>query len=85
VPMTHAVGASLLVIAMNTVTGFAGYQGTVDVPWDVVLRFGAAAAAGILVGTTLTKRIDQRLLRRAFALLLFMVAAWILWTGFAAP
>lgn len=85
VPMTHAVGTSLLVIAMNTVTGFAGYHGTVDVPWGVVLRFGGAAAAGILVGAALTKRVDQRLLRRAFALLLFMVAAWILWNGFAAP
>ncbi len=85
VPMTHAVGTSLLLIAMNTVTGFAGYHGTVVMPWGVVLRFGAAAALGILVGSALTKRVDQRLLRRAFALLLFMVAAWILWNGFARP
>lgn len=79
VAMTHAVGTSLLLIAMNTVTGFLGHRGTVDVDWGVVLRFGGAAAAGILVGTAMIKLVDQRTLKRAFAVLLLAIAAWILW------
>lgn len=79
VPMTHAVGTSLLVIAMNTTTGFLGYRGTVDVPWGVVLRFGATAAAGILVGSALIKHVPQAALKRAFAVLLVVIATMILW------
>lgn len=83
-PMTHAVGTSLLVIAMNTLTGFIGYAGTVAIDWGVVLRFGGAAAAGILVGSALTTRVGQQALRKAFALLLFIVAALILWQSIVA-
>jgi hypothetical protein len=78
-PMTHAVGTSLLVIAMNAVTGFLGYRSTVDVDWGMVLRFGAVAAVGILAGSALIRFVDQRTLRRSFAVLLIAVAGWILW------
>lgn len=79
VTMSHAVGTSLLIIAMNTVTGFLGYQGTVVIDWGVVLRFGGVAALGILAGTSLMRFVDQRTLKRAFAVLLLAIAAWILW------
>lgn len=82
-PMTHAVGTSLLVIAMNTVTGFIGYAGTVAIDWGVVLRFGGAAAVGILVGSALTTRVGQQALRKAFALLILLVAVLILWQSLA--
>lgn len=78
-PMTHAVGTSLLLIAMNTITGFVGYQGTVDVDWGIVLMFGGLAALGILAGSAMMRFVDQRTLKRAFAVLLVAIAAWILW------
>src|SRR5262249_27961470 len=33
VPMKHAVGTSLVVIAMNSLSGSLGYLGQVDLPW----------------------------------------------------
>lgn len=79
VSMSAAVGTSLLVISMNTLSGFLGYQGTVDIPWGVVVPFGALAAAGIFAGTALIRFVDQRTLKRAFAVLLLLIAALILW------
>jgi uncharacterized membrane protein YfcA len=79
VPMRQAVGTSLVVIAMNTLAGYGGYHGTVDVPWMIVLQFAGVAAAGILVGSVMLKRVPQQMLKRAFAVLLLLIGALILW------
>lgn len=79
VPMRQAVGTSLVVIAMNTLAGYVGYHGTVDVPWDVVGLFAGVAAIGILAGSALMKHVPQQVLKRAFALLLVGIGAFILW------
>jgi uncharacterized membrane protein YfcA len=79
VSMHKAVGTSLLVIAMNTAAGYAGYHTAVAVPWDLVLWFGGIASVGILIGSALVRRVPQAALRRAFALLLFVVASSMVW------
>lgn len=81
VPMSAAVGTSLLVITMNTVAGYLGYLGTADVPWALVWMFGALASVGILIGTALLPRVPQRRLKRAFAGLLVAVSLFILLRG----
>ncbi|HEU4455174.1 MAG TPA: sulfite exporter TauE/SafE family protein [Longimicrobium sp.] len=78
-PMKQAVGTSLLVIAMNSAAGFAGYWGRVEVPWRFLALFTAVAMAGILVGTRLSRRVPQRSLRRGFAVFLVVVAIFILY------
>ena len=83
VSMHKAVGTSLLVITMNTAAGYAGYHGAVVVPWDLVLWFGGLASVGILVGTALVPRVPQIALKRAFALLLIVVASSIVWQDLA--
>jgi hypothetical protein len=79
VPMRQAVGTSLLVIAMNSAAGFAGYWGRVEVRWGFLALFTAVAIAGILVGTRLSRSVPQQALRRAFAVLLVIVAGFILY------
>jgi uncharacterized membrane protein YfcA len=79
VPMKQAVGTSLLVIAMNSAAGFAGYWGQVTVPWRFLAFFAAVAIAGILLGTRLSRRVPQHALRRAFAVLLLVMGSFILW------
>jgi uncharacterized membrane protein YfcA len=81
VSMHKAVGTSLLVIAMNTAAGYAGYHTAVAVRWDLVLWFGGIASAGILIGSALVPRVPQAALRRAFALLLLVVASSMVWQG----
>lgn len=79
VPMRQAVGTSLFVIVLNTAAGYAGYHGVVDVPWMLVLWFAGFTGAGIIAGTSLVKRVPQQMLKRAFAVLLIVVAGLILW------
>lgn len=78
VPMKQAVGTSLLVIAMNSAAGFAGYAGSVDVPWGFLLAFTAVAIGGILVGTSLIRFVSAATLKRGFAVFLLAVAAVML-------
>ncbi|HUQ45314.1 MAG TPA: sulfite exporter TauE/SafE family protein [Gemmatimonadaceae bacterium] len=79
VPMKQAVGTSLLVIAMNSAAGFAGYLGRVQVPWGFMAAFTAIAAMGILAGTYLVRFVSQRALKRAFAAFLLLMGAFILY------
>ncbi len=78
IAMKQAVGTSLLVIAMNCASGFAGYIGRVAIPWAFVLSFIAVAAIGILVGTSLARRVPQRVLKQAFAVFLVVMGTLIL-------
>ena len=79
VPMRQAVGTSLLVIAMNAASGFAGYVGMVDFDWRFLAGFTTAAVAGALAGTALNARVPQSALRRAFAALVFAVGGFTLY------
>jgi uncharacterized protein len=77
-PMKQAVGSSLLVIAINSFVGFAGYLGQVQVPWVLLGEFTALAAVGILVGTALVRFVSQAALKRAFSIFLVLMGAFIL-------
>ena len=79
VPMRQAVGTSLLVIAMNSASGFAGYLGTVDLDWAFLAGFTAAAVAGALVVTALVARVPQAALKRGFAVFLLAMGGFVLY------
>lgn len=80
-PMKHAIGTSLLVIAMNTAAGFAGYAGRVEIAWGFLATFTAVAVVGILAGSVLAKRATPAQLKRAFAVFLLVVGALMLVRG----
>lgn len=77
-PAAAAVATSLMIIAIQTLVGLAAQPGLADVPWPLVLPFTAIAILGSFLGSTLTGRIADRHLRRAFAALVLVVAAGIL-------
>ncbi len=77
--LRRAVATSLLVIAMSTATSFLAQRGSADVHWDIILPFGAAVAAGIVAASFLVARIPQRAIKLAFAALLVLVGALILY------
>lgn len=66
-PMPVAVGTSLLVIAMKSAAGFAGYLTTVPIDWTLTLAVTAAAVVGGLVGARLAERVPAAALSRVFA------------------
>lgn len=76
--MEYAVGTSLVVIAMNSVAGFVGHIGEVPIDWPTTLAVSGVAAGGAVLGGRLVGRIDPALLRRAFGVLIIVVAAVVL-------
>jgi uncharacterized membrane protein YfcA len=78
-PMKQAIGTSLVVIAMNSASGFAGYLGQVEVPWGFMAMFTAVAIGGILVGTYLVRFVSQQALKRAFGIFLLLMGGVILY------
>jgi uncharacterized membrane protein YfcA len=78
-PMRQAVGTSLLVIAMNSAAGLAGYLGAVQLDWLFLTRFTAAAAIGAIAGTMLGAHVPQATLKRGFAVFLLAVGGFVLY------
>jgi hypothetical protein len=78
-PMHHAVGTSLAVIAINALTGFAGYLDQITVDWGFMAGFTACAVVGILAGSRLAGRLPARTLRRAFAIGLLLMGSFMLY------
>ena len=79
VPIKEAVGTSLLVIALNSASGFVGYLGQVEVQWGVLALFTAVAVAGSFAGTYLVRFFPSDKLQRAFAAFLVVMAIFIVY------
>ena len=76
-PVKKAVGTSLLVIAMNSFVGFAGYLDQVEIQWVFMATFTAVAIVGIVAGTHLVQYVSQSALKRAFAIVLLFMSMFI--------
>jgi uncharacterized membrane protein YfcA len=77
-PMRVAVGTSLLVIAMKSFAGFAGYVSSVSVDVELAALLTTAAVVGSVGGGALAGRVPARLLRRGFAWLVVVMGVFIL-------
>ena len=78
-PMPMAVGTSLVVIAMKSFAGLAGYLSSVQIDWAVAGAVTAAALIGGLVGARLTAVVDPDALRKAFGWFVLGMSSVILW------
>jgi uncharacterized membrane protein YfcA len=77
-PMSVAVGTSLVVIAMKSFAGLAGYLTTVQLDWGLTLGVTAAAIAGSLIGAKLAGRIPEAALRKAFGWFVLVMGTFVL-------
>lgn len=77
-PMPIAVGTSLVVIAMKSFAGFAGYLSSVHIDWRMGAAVTAAALVGGLIGARLTARVDPNALRKAFGWFVLAMSSVIL-------
>jgi hypothetical protein len=66
-PMRKAIGTSLMVIAMKSFAGFAGYVGFVELNYSLIGAFVITAIAGTLLGTWASKFVEAGKLRQTFA------------------
>lgn len=77
-PMTVAVGTSLVVIAMKSFAGLAGYLATVEIDWTLALAVTVAAVVGSLLGGPLAGRIPEELLRKGFGWFVVVMGGFVL-------
>ena len=84
-PMSVAVGTSLLVIAMKSFAGLAGYLTSVQLDWPLVLGVTAAAVAGSFVGARLAGIIPEQALRKGFGIFVLVMAVFVLVQELAVP
>jgi len=78
-PMHHAVGTSLVIIAMNSTAGFLGHLSGTPLDLPLILIFISAGVIGTFAGSRLGKRLDAVLLRKAFALFVIGLAVFLLY------
>jgi uncharacterized membrane protein YfcA len=71
--MQVAIATSLLVIALNSFVGLATRFATASIEWSVVAAFLAGGVAGNVVASNLVNRLDQRSLKRIFAVFILAV------------
>ncbi|MGQ0774770.1 MAG: sulfite exporter TauE/SafE family protein [Pseudonocardiales bacterium] len=79
--MPAAVGTSLVIIVINSAASLAARAGQAHFDWALIVPFTIAAMAGSLAGKTIADRLPNAALNRAFAVLLFVVAAYIATTS----
>jgi uncharacterized membrane protein YfcA len=77
-PMATAIGTSLLVIALKSFAGFAGYAGHTSIDWQLALGVSAFAVAGSVGGSWLATRLSARTLRQGFGWFVVAMAFFIL-------
>jgi hypothetical protein len=77
-PIHHAVGTSLLVIAANAAAGLLAHLGRGGVPLGLTGAFTAAAVLGALAGVRVAASLDPLRLRRGFALFVILVGLLLL-------
>ncbi|PTT70156.1 sulfite exporter TauE/SafE family protein [Arthrobacter sp. HMWF013] len=77
-PMSIAVGTSLVVIAMKSFAGLAGYLTTVQLDWGITLGVTAAAIVGTVIGSRLAGRIPEAALRKAFGWFVLAMGTFVL-------
>lgn len=77
-PMSAAVGTSLVVIAMKSFAGLAGYLASVSVDWTLATAVTVAAVLGSLAGGRLAGRIPEEALRKAFGWFVVVMGTFVL-------
>lgn len=76
-PMKRAVATSLVIIACNSLIGFAGST-NIDIHWGFLLAFTAFAVVGIFTGMYLSQKISNEKLKPAFGWFVLITGIYIL-------
>ena len=78
VPIKQAIGSSLLIITLNSLSSFLGNLGQVDIDWRLTLEFTTVAAIGAVLGTRLSRWVPQHRIKQAFAGLILALGTYLI-------
>ncbi len=73
VPMSAAIGTSLLIIVLNALSSVASRIELMHLDWSVIVPFTVVAVLGTLLGKRVADRFSGATLTRAFAVMLALV------------
>ena len=76
-PMTLAVGTSLMIITLNSVSSLVSRRGAATFDWTVIIPFTAAAVGSSIAAKPLAARLSGATLARVLAILLFTVGTFV--------
>ncbi len=81
-PMHRAIGTSLFIIALKSFTGFYKYMDVLadlglHLDWSVIGTFALIGILGSFAGKAVSARLPQAVLKKSFAVFLFVVGAFI--------
>lgn len=77
-PMKEAVGTSLVIIAAKSLIGFFGESSDTYMNWTLIGIVSAMAIIGILIGSSLSKKIDGKKLKPAFGWFVLVMGIYII-------
>ncbi len=77
-PMKTAIGTSLVIIAVNSLTGFLFSLQDTLINWTFLLTITALAIAGILAGSYISTKIDGKKLKPAFGWFVLLMGIYII-------
>ena len=83
-PMTTAVGTSLLIIGVKSLIGFGASMSNTSLNITLFLGIVAAAIIGMLLGIQWSKQVPAQRLKRAFGVFVLLMALLILYKEFVA-
>lgn len=77
-PMKMAVGTSLLIIAAKSLIGFLGDVSTQTIDWKMLLIFTGLSIVGIFIGSALSKKINEKVLKTGFGWFVLFMGIYII-------
>ena len=77
-PMKMAVGTSLLIIAAKSLIGFLGDLSTQTIDWQLLLIFTGLSIIGIFIGSALSKKINEQVLKTGFGWFVLIMGIYII-------
>lgn len=78
VPVKKSIGTSLCIIALNSLIGFTGNLGHLQIDWNLLLTASAICVAGILVGNVISVKISAHKLKPAFGWFTLIVGIFVI-------
>lgn len=78
IPMRTAIGTSLVIISINSLSGFLFSLHQSHIDWQFLLGVAAIAVVGILIGSYLSTKVDGKKLKPAFGWFILLMGMYIL-------
>lgn len=79
-PIKEAIGTSLVIIFFNSMSGFLGYVGKVEMDWGIMAGFLGLSLIGVFLGVHYGEKVPKQNLQKIFGVFLFIMGIWLVYS-----